>query len=441
MDISNKVFIESAFQPEIFGDEMYDLICRLYPICRSITGDGVRETLSIIHEMVPIEIHEIKTGTRVFDWTVPKEWNIQDAYIKDGSGRRVVDFKESNLHVVSYSTPVKEKMPLAELKKHLHTIPDMPECIPYRTSYYQSDWGFCLKHKDLLALNDEEYEVSIDADLKDGYMTYGEFFKQGELADEVVFFSHCCHPSMCNDNLSGLAVIALVARFLQSFSLRYSYRFLFAPATIGSITWLAQNENNVHHIKHGLVASNLGDAGCSTYKKSRRGDAEIDKAFQHILKNSGKPFDIQAFQPYGYDERQFCSPGFNLPFGRLTRSPNGSYPEYHTSADNLDFVKPEHLFDSFYKIVSVINILENNKTYQNQSPKCEPQLGKRGLYRQKGGLQNAGHFELALLWILNLSDGQNSLLDIAERSKLDFNVIFSGAQALLDCGLLAEATS
>ena len=189
------------------------------------------------------------------------------------------------------------------------------------------------------------------------------------------------------------------------------------------------------------MASNLGDAGCSTYKKSRRGDAEIDKAFQHILKNSGKPFDIQAFQPYGYDERQFCSPGFNLPFGRLTRSPNGSYPEYHTSADNLDFVKPEHLFDSFYKIVSVINILENNKTYQNQSPKCEPQLGKRGLYRQKGGLQNAGHFELALLWILNLSDGQNSLLDIAERSKLDFNVIFSGAQALLDCGLLAEATS
>jgi aminopeptidase-like protein len=431
--------LRSALQAETLGAEMHGLIRKLYPICRSITGAGLRSTLQIIKEIIPLEIHEVKTGTKVFDWEVPREWNITDAFVKDSSNKRVLDFQKSNLHVVNYSIPVHAKMRLPELKEHLFTLPEYPDWVPYRTSYYKEFWGFCLSHNDFLKLKEEEYEVCIDSNLVDGSLTYGEYLLAGELRDEMILFCHCCHPSLCNDNLSGIAVVAFLAKYLRTLPLRYSYRFVVAPTTIGSITWLALNEKQLSRIKHGLVVSNVGDPGRSVYKRSRQGNAAIDQAVYHVLKHSGLEHKVLDFSPYGGDERQFCSPGINLPVGRLTRTPDGRYPEYHTSADNLGFVKPQYLFDSLAKIVAVINLLENNKKCINQSPKCEPQLGKRGLYREMGGFQDAGSFELALLWVLNLSDGQNSLLDIAERANISFDAILAGAQALHSCGLLAEA--
>ncbi len=420
------------------GKEIHRLIAKLYPICRSITGNGVRETLATLKTLIPLEVKEVPSGTQVFDWTVPKEWNIKDAYIKNDRGERIVDFRESNLHVVSYSVPVHARMSLSELKEHLFTLPEHPDWIPYRTSYYKENWGFCLSQRQSLELTDGQYEVVIDSSLEDGHLTYGEYYIGGEQPDEVLISCHTCHPSLCNDNLSGVALAAFVAKFVSQLSPRYSYRFLLIPGTIGSITWLALNEPQVSRIKHGLVIAGVGDPGKSTYKKSRRGDAEIDKAAIHVLKHSMGDHQIMDFSPYGYDERQFCSPGFNLPVGTFMRTPHGQYPEYHTSADNPDFVQPQHLADSFAKCLSILNILENNRTYQNQNPKGEPQLGKRGLYRAIGGAKDMKLNELALLWVLNLSDGSHTLLDIADRSGLSFGPIGDAAGMLLEHDLLKE---
>ncbi|HED39373.1 MAG TPA: DUF4910 domain-containing protein [Chromatiales bacterium] len=421
------------------GDEIYQLISDLYPICRSITGNGVRETLEIIGNHIPLRKVEVPTGTQVFDWVVPKEWNIRDAYIKDSSGRRIVDFHSSNLHVVSYSVPVRQVMTLTELKKHLFSLPEHPDWIPYRTSYYNESWGFCISHNQLQAMEEGEYEVVIDSTLDDGSLTYGEAYIAGDTDNEILVFAHTCHPSLCNDNLSGVALATYLAKYLQGRNLRYSYRFVFAPATIGSITWLSQNEANLYRIKHGLVAAVVGDSGNSTYKKSRQGIAEIDCAVMHVLEHSGQEYEVIEFSPWGYDERQFCSPGIALDVGRLTRTPNGCYEEYHTSADNLSLVKADKLADSFLKYATVFDILECNKRYINQSPKCEPQLGKRGLYRKTGGHKDVGQHELALLWVLNLSDGAHSLLDIAKRSGLIFSQIRDAAEDLANCGLITAA--
>lgn len=428
--------LKEAFNIERVGHEMYRLITELYPICRSITGNGLRDTLNTIKRYISLNIHEVPSGTQVFDWTVPKEWNIRDAFVKNSKGEKIIDFKKSNLHVVSYSIPIKGKIPIGELKGHLFTLPDAPELIPYRTTYYKENWAFCLSHKQLLALKDEEYEVCIDSSLEEGYLTYGEHYLAGETSDEVLISCHACHPSLCNDNLSGIALATFLARYLSSLSLRYSYRFLFSPGTIGAITWLCLNEPHVSRIKHGLVLACVGDPGKSTYKKSRRGDAEIDKAVMHALQHAGGDYKIIDFSPYGYDERQFCSPAFNLPIGCLMRTPHGRFPEYHTSADDLDFVQPPYLADSFAKCLSALHILENNRTYINQNPKCEPQLGKRGLYRAMGGLADGGNDELAMLWVLNLSDGNHTLLDIAERSGLGFDSIKKGADMLVAHDLL-----
>jgi len=418
------------------GKEMYQLISRLYPICRSITGNGVRETLKIIQELIPLKTYEIPTGTQVFDWTVPKEWNIRDAYVSNCQGERVIDFRKSNLHVVSYSIPVKKRISLAELKPHLFTDPVHPEWIPYRTSYYEQNWGFCLSHTQLLELRDEEFDICIDSTLEDGHLTYGEYYLEGESTDEVLISCHICHPSLCNDNLSGLALATFMAKHLGSSSRRYSYRFLFVPGMIGPITWLALNESQVSRIKHGLVLTLVGDSGQSTYKKSRRGDADIDKAMTHVLKHSEQDYEVRGFFPYGYDERQYCSPGFNLPVGCLMRTPHGQFPEYHTSADNLDFIQPQYLADSFTKCLAGLQVLENNGTYVNQNPKCEPQLGKRGLYRAISGQGDQSLNELAMLWVLNMSDGHHSLLDIAEQSGLEFTIIKNAADTLLNHSLL-----
>jgi aminopeptidase-like protein len=420
---------------------MLRLIRRLYPICRSITGNGVRETLKILREYIPLTIHEVPSGTPVFDWTVPKEWNITDAYIKNSKGEKLVDFQKSNLHVLNYSMPVHTKISLKDLKQHLYSVPEHPNWIPYRTSYYKENWGFCLSHNQLLALQDAEYEVSIDSTLENGHLTYGEYFLQGETDREVLISAHVCHPSLANDNLSGIALATELAKHLGSRSPRYSYRFIFIPGCIGSITWLCLNEPNVSRIRHGLVLVNVGDSGKVHYKKSRQGNAEIDRAVIQVLKDGGDAYDLFDFSPYGYDERQFCSPGFNLPVGCFMRTPHAQFPEYHTSADNLNFVRPDSLADSFAKCCAILDVLEQNKIYLNLNPKCEPQLGKRGLYSEIGGQTDGKLRELAMLWVLNLTDGNCSLLDIADRSKIRFDIIKAAADALLEHGLLKESLS
>ena len=415
------------------GDEMYRFMCQLYPFCRSITGNGVRDTLRAVETHIPLKVYEIPTGERVLDWTIPSEWNIKDAYIKDSKGRKIVDFANSNLHVLSYSVPIKRRMPLEELKKHSFSLPEHPDWIPFRTSYYKENWGFCLSHKQLTELKDGEYEVCIDSSLKAGFLTYGEYLIPGESSEEVLISCHVCHPSLANDNLSGIALTTILAKYLARASLRYSYRFIFIPSTIGSITWLSLNETQVSRIRHGLVIACVGDPGRLTYKKTRCGDAEIDRAVLHALKHSGREYEVMDFSPYGYDERQFSSPGFNLPVGCFMRTPYGRYPEYHTSADNLEFVQPPYLADSLLQCLTAFSILERNEIYINQNPKGEPQLGKRGLYQ---GYPNSGIDDLALLWVLNLSDGSNRLLDIAERAGIEFGIMKKAADAALTCGLL-----
>jgi len=421
--------LELSVSTADIGREMHRLMAELYPICRSITGHGVRLSLNSLRQHIPLEIHEVPTATTVFDWTIPKEWNIKDAYVKNSDGHRIIDFNRSNLHVLNYSVPFKGRIRLEDLKSHLFTLPDLPESIPYRTSYYKETWGFCMAHKDFLKLEDGEYDVLIDSSLEPGHLSYGEYFIQGKSDDEILLTCHICHPSLCNDNLSGIALATFLAKELSSLRLRYSYRFLFIPGTIGSITWLARNEERVSRIKHGLVLACVGDSGKFTYKKSRRGDAEIDRAALYMLKQSGQGYDIDEFSPYGYDERQFCSPGFNLPVGCFMRTPHGRFPEYHTSADDLEFVRPEYLAESFSQCFSVLKLLEGNQKYMTQNPKCEPQLGKRGLYQAIGGQQGKTN-ELAMLWVLNYSDGNHTLLDIADRSGLNFDLVKSAADML-----------
>jgi aminopeptidase-like protein len=421
------------------GDQMYRLIAELYPICRSITGDGFRETLNVLGEYIPLRVHEVATGTRVFDWTVPKEWNIRDAYIKNSRGERIVDFRRSNLHVVSYSAPVRRRMGLDELRPHLHTLPEYTEWVPYRTTYYKEDWGFCLSHRQLLEMDDDDYEVCIDSSLKDGHLTYGELLIEGKSPEEVLISAHACHPSLCDDNLSGVAVATYLAKYLRYTPLRYSYRFLFIPGTVGSITWLSRNESLLPRIRHGVVLTCVGDESDFTYKRSRRGDALVDRAFEHVLKHSDQEPTVIDFFPYGYDERQYCSPAFNLPVGSLMRMRHGQMPQYHTSADDLDFVQAEQLAGAVETCLAAFSILENDRNYLNQSPKCEPQLGKRGLYAAVGGHSHTRQSEMAMLWVLNMSDGEHSLLEIAERAGMPFQAVSSAADALRNSGLLKEA--
>jgi aminopeptidase-like protein len=423
---------------EVLGHELHALVAELYPICRSITGDGLRETLRRLQRFVPLTMHEVATGTRVFDWTVPPEWNIQDAFVKNSRGERVIDFQKSNLHVVNYSVPIHKKMSLVELRPHLFSLPDHPDWIPYRTSYYKRSWGFCLSHRQLLELPEDEYEVSIEATLKDGHLTYAEAYLPGDTTDEILVSSHACHPSLANDNLSGVAIACFLARHLSRLRHRYSYRFLFIPGTIGAITWLSRNEPGISRIQHGLVLAGVGDAGPLSYKRSRRGNTEIDQVAAYVLRQLGPITRVLDFSPYGYDERQYCSVGFNLAVGRLSRTPHGTFPEYHTSADNLGFVHANSLSESFAACLSIFSILERNQAYLNTNPKCEPQLGERGLYRAIGGSTDGGASELAMLWVLNQSDGGHTLLDIAERAQISFDSIHRAAIALQDQDLLKE---
>ena len=424
------------------GQAMHALITDLYPFCRSITGDGVRATLLRLGVLNPLTLHEVRSGTQVLDWIVPPEWNVRDAYIKNSRGERIVDFRASNLHVLNYSVPVHRTVSLAELRRHCFTLPDHPDWIPYRTSYYKEAWGFCLPHRLLESLPEGEYEVRIDATLAPGYLTYGEVVIPGASADEVLFSCHICHPSLANDNLSAVAVATFLARHLrhERRPTHHTYRFLFIPGTIGSITWLARNAGLVPRIKHGLVLAGLGDSGCLHYKRSRRDTATIDRAVAQVLRERGAPYEMMPFAPYGYDERQYCSPGYDLPVGCLSRTPYARYPEYHTSADDLSFVRPDALADSYATLALICDVLDGDARYHNASPYGEPQLGRRGLYEPIGGATQTRLNEMALLWVLNLSDGHHSLLDIAERAGLPFADVRHSANALLAHRLLLPTT-
>ena len=423
------------------GEALFALVKRLYPICRSITGNGVRETLQVIKEIIPIEVREVPSGTPVLDWNVPNEWNIRDAWIKGPDGRKIVDFQQSNLHVVSYSVPFRDTLSLVELKKHLFSLPDHPHWLPYRTSYYQETWGFCLPHRQLTSLPEGKYEVCVDSTLAPGSLTYGELLLPGLCADEVLISCHVCHPSLANDNLSGIAVATFLASQLAQRNRRYSYRFIFIPGTIGSITWLALNEHNIKNIRHGLILAGVGDTGAFHYKKTRNGDAYIDRLMLRVLRQTGRAHQVLDFEPYGYDERQFGSPGFNLPVGCLMRTPFGQYPEYHSSADDLRLVKPESLADTLDLLEQLVGALEGETRYLNLNPRGEPQLGRRGLYDTLGGLSQTKQRQMAMLWLLNFSDGDHSLEDIADRSQLPAEELREVARVLEKNGLLKRLPS
>lgn len=422
------------------GAEMHALAARLFPICRSITGDGVRETLRLIAEIAPLEMIEVPSGTPVLDWTVPREWNIRDAWIGDPTGARVVDFRQSNLHVVSYSGPVRARMSLADLRPHLHTMPDKPGLIPYRTSYYEDGWGFCLSQDQLDRMPEGTYEVCIDSTLAPGHLTYGELALPGETDDEILISTHICHPSLADDNLSGVVVAAFLARHFADRDRRFTLRFLFAPGTIGAITWLARNRERVLRIRHGLTLACLGDGYPFTYKRTVSGVAEIDRVTSRVLAESGRAHEVIDYFPYGYDERQYNSPGFRLPVGSLVRARDGQFPEYHSSADDLSFISPGHLAESWDMVASIIERLETDRKYRTMAPFGEPQLGRRGLFRALGGTQ-LPQLELAMLWVLTLSDGEHSLLDIAQRSGIDLDTLRSAAELLEGHQLLEPVTS
>jgi len=419
------------------GHEAYDLMERLFPLCRSLTGNGVRATFDVLSEHIPIERVEIPSGTRVFDWVVPDEWNIRDAYVAAPDGTRVIDFQRSSLHVVSYSEPVRATMPLSELRERLFTLPDQPDVVPYRTSYYSRTWGFCLSHDELMRLPDGDYEVVIDSTLEPGHLTYAELVIPGSGSDEVLMSTYVCHPSLANDNLSGIAVATVVAKRLLERQLKHTYRFVFAPGTIGPLAWLHQNRETLDRVCHGLTLSCIGDGGDLTYKQSRRGSAVVDRAMEAVLRDAATPHRILPWEPWGGDERQFCSPGFDLPVGTLMRTPHGEFDGYHTSADSLERIVPESLEGAVDTVVSLVDVLETDARYTNLSPYGEPQLGRRGLYRSAGGAVESPDDERALLWVLNQSDGTASLLDIARTSSLSYAVVRRAAERLEQAELIA----
>jgi len=412
------------------GSEAHALVERLYPFCRSLTGDGVRQTFRALQDVLPIEVLEVPTGSRAFDWTVPDEWNIEDACVLDDSGRRVIDFRANNLHVAGYSARIEARISRAELLQHLFTIPSRPDDIPYRHFYYRDGWAFCAPHRLLSDLKDAEYRVLIKSTIKPGSLTYGEFFIPGSSDAEILFSTHTCHPSLCNDNLSGIVTTALLARELGRFPQRFGMRFLFVPATLGPLVWLSRNEQLVPRIRAGLVIAGVGDRGAPTYIKSRNGHAPIDRAMLHVLQHTGaKDARIREFAPVGYDQRQYCSPGFDLPLGCFMRTPDGEYPEYHTSADDLSFITATSLGGSWEVVRLATAIVQTDRRYRNNYPKGEPRLGARGL------LEDAAR--LGMFWTLNFSDGNHGLLDIAERSRVPFWSILEGARRLEACGLLS----
>jgi aminopeptidase-like protein len=429
--------LSGGLDPAAAGAEIHDLARRLMPIPRSLTGDGVRETLRIVGELVPLAVTEVPTGTPIFDWAAPREWNVREAWIADSTGRRIVDWRESNLRLLGYSHPVRERLTGAKLDERLHSLPDR---IPYRTAYWADTWGFCVTEDERRAIRpDEEYEVCIDTRLEDGSLTYAEALLPGESEEEVLLSTYVCHPSLANDNVSGVALLAVLGAHLVERRLHRTHRLLFSPGTLGPLAWLSRNLERLDRIRAGMVVACVGDPGPLRYKRSRAGDTAVDRAAAYVLR--GRPGSmVDDFVPWGGDERQFCSPGFDLPVGALTRTPHGLFPEYHSSADDLDLITAESLGDSLAATLEILDVLEADRTYVSRNPYGEPQLGRRGLYREvsSGAPREEESFQRAILWVLNLADGGHSLLDVAERADLPFAVVADAAAALLEADLIEE---
>jgi len=392
---------------------------RLWPICRSITGNGLRESFRILQEIVPFELTEVPTGTQVHDWEIPKEWNIQDAFILTPDGRKVADFKLNNLHVLNYSSPVDMEVTHEELSKHIFTLPEQPTAIPYVTSYYEEKWGFCLSHNELLSLpKDGMYRVVIQSELKEGSLTYGEAILKGDSEKEILFYSYLCHPSMANNELSGPLVLAMLYEKLAALPQRkYTYRFVLAPETIGSIAYLSKNGSALKEkLEAGWVLTCCGDAGKIHYKNSRQGSALVDRISKHILKQLPLEWSDLEFSVGGSDERQFCSPGYNLPVGSFMRTPYQRYPQYHTSLDNRDFISLPAMEEGVEILFQMVLALEINETYEAVVQYGEPQLGKRGLY-PSSNLPNTDQRQMVhnMMHLINWSDGEHDLLSIAEK--------------------------
>jgi aminopeptidase-like protein len=412
--------------PREIGEELLALMRELFPIPRSLTGDGVRQTLGVLGREIPLEIVETPSGTKVFDWTVPREWNLRGAWIDGPDGTRVLDAANSPLHVLGYSVPVDAVVGLDELRDHVFTRADDPDLIPYRTSYWTEQWGFCMTRRQLESLEEGDYRVVVDATLENGSLTSGEVNLPGTSASEFLLTTHVCHPALANDNLSGVVLLWALAKTLASQKLTHTFRLLWSPGTLGPLCWLARNLETLDRVEHGLVVSCVGDPGPLRYKRSRQGEAQIDRASSYVVARD--PANIVSdWQPTGGDERQFGSPGFDLPVGTLSRTPHGLFPEYHSSADNLGLVTAEALGAAFSTALTIVDLLETNAIYRNLSPYGEPQLGKRGLYQS---VPDGTNPELAYLWVLNLSDETNDLLTIAERSGLPFETIRAAAETL-----------
>lgn len=426
---------------------MHHRAAKHYPICRSITGEGARQTLRLIQNEIPITIHEVRSGTPVLDWEIPQEWVLESATLHAPDGSLVSDVSRHSLELLNYSDRYIGTISKQELDSHLHSLPSQPELIPYKTSYYARNWGFCLPHRVRESLPNGNYQVEIKTSLVHGSLSYGELLIPGESTDEVLLTTHICHPSLANDNCSGISLLTELGRSLLSGKNHHlSFRLLFLPGTIGAITWLGINtEHARRHVKQGLVIANVGDHGGFHYKRSRQENAAIDRVIEQINIESPERIQMRDFSPYGYDERQFCSPGYNLAVGSLTRTPHGQYPEYHTSADNLDFVSGESLAGSLELFTEVLEILDQNRYWRNMNPDGEPMLGRRGLYRQTGGhtesQEEKQRAELAMLWVLNQSDGEYDLLSIARRSGLPFRRIEEAAARLREKGLLTDSSS
>lgn len=419
------------------GLQMHQLMEKAFPICRSITGDGVRKTLRIISDIIPLSIYEVPTGTVAFDWSVPKEWNIRDAYIADESGNKVVDFKQHNLHVVGYSIPVDKWVTLSELQEHLYSLPEQPNAIPYVTSYYKERWGFCISHDQRTKLKDGKYHVYIDSTLEEGSLTYGEYILKGETEQEVFLSTYVCHPSMANNELSGPVVAAFIAKWLASRPRKYTYRIIFIPETIGSIVYLSRNLDSMkNNVKVGFNISCIGDDRGYSYVASRYEDTLADKVASNVLSFKYADFIKYSFLDRGSDERQYCSPGVDLPLVTLSRSKYGTYPEYHTSLDNLDLVTPEGLFGGYGLVQDCINVIENNRVFRVT---CygEPQLGKRGLYPNLS-TKNSGSSVETMMDFIAYADGSNDLLQISSIIRKPVREIVPIAEKLLEAGLLEE---
>ena len=421
------------------GTQMWELMARLFPTCRSISGNGIRETLATLSEHIDLTIQEVPTGYQAFDWKVPQEWNISDAYVKNERGERVVDFQKSNLHVLGYSTPISGVMTLDELRPHLYSKPDQRDAIPYLTSYYEERWGFCLSQEHLEALTDGRYHILIDSSLKDGHLTFADAVLPGASEKEILFSTYVCHPSMCNDNLSGPVLSAFLYQALTRWDLRYTYRFVFVPETIGALVYLSQKGDHLRENLHaGYVLTCVGDAGPFTYKRSRRGDTEADKVAEHCLRHVGPESVVEVldFFPTGSDERQYCSPGFDLPVGSLVRSMYGRYPQYHTSLDDLDFVSTEGMAGSLKQYLRMVQTHELNRVYLNLFPHGEPQLGRRGLFPTLGAGTDSQTSNERIMYLLAYSDGTRDLVDIANMTAWPAWEFVPEIIALMEAGLL-----